>query len=65
MPTPIDIYRSAHILIKQHGDNAEERALETMRKFMDAEDVAGASVWLTIAQAINKLQQETPNGTVH
>jgi hypothetical protein len=60
-----DIYRSACLIIKQHGCNAEPWALDKMQDFMDVEDVAAASAWLMIAQAIHKLQKLTPSGTIH
>lgn len=60
-----DIYRAAKLCIHQHGAEAEQMALDRMQSFMDADDVAGASTWLTIAQAIHELQQITPNRTIH
>ena len=65
MTDEIDIYRAAHMFIQRHGDSAEEVALAKMRKFMDEEEVVGASTWLMIAQAIAKLKESTPGGTVH
>jgi hypothetical protein len=60
-----DIYRSAHQLIRQHGEAAEEIALSRMQKYMDVENLAGASAWLMIAQAIKELQDMNPSGVLH
>ena len=60
-----DIYRSAKIFMKQHGEDAERLALEKINHFMAVEDVVGASAWLMIAQAIQELQKTTTSETVH
>lgn len=60
-----DIYRSAQIIINQHGAEAEQYALEKMQDFMDDENVVAAATWLTIAQAVHTLQQRSAVGTVH
>ena len=65
-PDKKDMYRAAHHLIKQHGKNAEDFALNTMQQFMDLEAVDAAGVWLCIAQAVAELQKVTPDDrTVH
>lgn len=60
-----DIYRAAYLFIQRHGDNAEDIALEKMIKFMEDQEVIGASTWLMIAQAIGKLKETAPSATVH
>ena len=60
-----DIYRSAQLLIKQHGCEAEEIATERMREFMDKDDVKGASVWLQICHAIDILSMRDHQGKLH
>lgn len=60
-----DIYRSAQIFMKQHGEDAERLALDKMNHFMAVEDVVGASAWLMIVQAIQELQKTTPAETIH
>lgn len=50
-----DIYRSAKILIDEHGSEAEDFASERMTYFMEKDDAKGASVWLGIMSAINDL----------
>ena len=60
-----DFYRSAELLIKRHGADAEKLALDRVKKFMAKEDVAAASVWLMIAQAISFLKMQGHSGTIH
>jgi hypothetical protein len=55
MPSQIDIFRSANILLKQHGSAAENHAQQEMEKRMVANDAKGAAVWLAIMSAINDL----------
>ncbi len=50
-----DIYTTANMLIKEHGEKAEEHAQQRMYELMDADDAKGASVWLSVMQAINDL----------
>jgi len=53
-----DIYASAMLLIKQHGSNAEEVAMEKMLFFMEKDNAKGASVWLSIMNAIDTLREK-------
>lgn len=53
-----DIYASAMLLIKQHGSNAEEVAMEKMLFFMQRDDTKAASVWLSIMNAIDTLKEK-------
>ncbi len=59
-----DIYTTANMLIKEHGDKAEEHAQKRMYELMDADDAKGAGVWLSVMQAIHDLQCRS-GGTVH
>jgi hypothetical protein len=54
-PSDLDIARTAHLLIQQHGDEATARArakVEEMRRMGDTE---GADTWLRIIVAIGEL----------
>jgi hypothetical protein len=54
-PSDLDITRTAHLLIQQHGDEATARArakVEEMRRMGDTE---GADTWLRIIVAIGEL----------
>jgi hypothetical protein len=60
-----DIYATARLLIKQHGDDAETYASEQMHAFMEKDDAKGASVWLAICSAIDDLQNISRQGKLH
>jgi hypothetical protein len=48
----LDITRTAHLLIQQHGDNATTKAREMVEKMRRRGDADGADVWLRIIVAI-------------
>ncbi len=54
----IDIYRSAKLLIDQHGDAAAIEAAMKADAMLDKGDLEGAAVWRRIVAAINDLQRE-------
>ena len=58
-----DIYRSAQVLIREHGDLALEVAESRANKFWDAGDDEGAAVWMRIARAIRDLQKVRPEAS--
>jgi len=60
-----DIYRAAQLYINRFGAKAEQEALAKMQFFMDDEDLAAASAWLMIAQAVKELQQTSTSAAVH
>ncbi len=55
MTSDIDIYRSAHELIKQYGDAADTEATMRADERLAAGDMEGEAVWLRILKAINEL----------
>ncbi|NMM46561.1 hypothetical protein HH303_18870 [Rhodospirillaceae bacterium KN72] len=58
-----DIYRTAKLLIDQHGENASVEAALNADRLLDGGDFEGAAVWRRIVKAIADLQAET--GTIH
>jgi hypothetical protein len=60
-----DIYLTAAALLSSYGEDAETLAIERMHVRMDADDVQGASFWLTIASAIDDLQTVKRQGKLH
>ena len=60
-----DIYISAQLLLKQHGENAEEVAEQKMQKLMDQDDAKGAGVWLSIMSAIEDLRNVKQQEKLH
>ena len=53
MTSNLDIYRSAHSLIKQHGEGAAIQSAMKADAMLDKGDLAGAAVWRRIVAAIN------------
>ena len=53
----IDIYRSANLLIKKHGDDAVIEAAMRADSMLDKGDLDGARVWKAIVKAIEELQR--------
>jgi hypothetical protein len=60
-----DIYLSANVLIRRYWDEAETVAWRKMHELMDKDDARGASVWLSIAGAIDDLQSVKRQGKLH
>jgi hypothetical protein len=50
-----DIYRSAHLLISLHGENATAKVREKLDAMRQKGDNAGAEVWSRIIVAIVEL----------
>ncbi len=56
MPSDIDIYRSANVLIKRHGENAPIHAAMRADELLDAGDLDGAAVFKRILKALRELE---------
>ena len=65
MATEADIWRSANLLIKQHGADALIHASMRVDELLAAGDVDGRATWLRIVKAIQQLTQDTPSGPRH
>ena len=60
MTCDLDIYRSAKLLIDQHGDEAPIHAAMRADTMLDKGDMDGRAVWLRILKAVTGLLEETP-----
>ena len=56
MISDIDIYRSAQVMIRQHGDRAAHEAALKAEALMKAGDTTGVATWLRIVEAVRVLQ---------
>ncbi len=64
MTSDIDVYRSAKLLIDQHGDEAPIHAAMRADAMLDKGDLDGQVVWMRILEAIKELLNTRPgNGT--
>ncbi len=63
MTEDLDIYRSAHLYIREHSDDAAIEAAKMMDTMLDKGDLDGQRVWRRILAAIDDLQaKERPAG---
>ncbi len=60
MPDEIDIYRSAKLLIDQHGDDAPVFAAMQADKCLEAGNLDGKAVWMRVIRAIKELLDQQP-----
>jgi hypothetical protein len=55
-----DIWRSAHLLIQQHGEDAELAAAKHLDAMIERGDPGGEAVWKCVLRAINALRKTSP-----
>jgi hypothetical protein len=60
-----DIWRSAKVLIDQHGDDAAIHAAMRADELLDDGDMESAATWRRVIQAIKDLETMEPSGSVH
>ncbi len=63
--TDKDIWRSANLLIQQHGEDARIHAAQMADEMLDKGDLDGQRTWLLILKAIESFEDKTPSGPVH
>jgi len=56
----LDIFRSAKLLVDQHGEDATTHAAMNADAMLDRGDMDGKRVWLRIMRAIEELQRTEP-----
>lgn len=64
MIAEIEIWRTATLLIRQHGEDAEIVAARRVDELWEREDNEDRAVWLRIRRAITDLQS-APTGLAH
>jgi hypothetical protein len=60
MTSDLDIYRTAAVLMREHGDNA---ALEAAQRadamlMLECGDVEGSAIWLCVLRAVEDIQRK-------
>jgi len=60
-----DIFISAQLLIKHHGDKAEDYAFQKMLALIEKDDAKGSGVWLSIMSAIDDLRNVELQGKLN
>ncbi len=63
----LDIYRSANVLVKQHGQDAPIEAAMRADAMLDKGDLDGYAVWRRILRAVEQLRtgEPGPSARVH
>ena len=61
----LDIYRSANILVKRHGQDAPIHAAMRADAMLEKGDLGGCAVWKRILRAVEELQRTEPEARVH
>ena len=56
----LDIYRSANVLIKHHGQDAPIHAAMRADAMLEKSDLDGYDVWKRILRAVEELQGTAP-----
>ena len=67
MPSEIDIYRSAAVLVREHGEDAAQEAAQRADAMLERGDMEGAAVWRRVLRAVEELQraQVPPGEALH
>lgn len=61
----IYIYRTANLLIREHGDQATIEAAQRADAMLAVGDLDGTAAWLRVLKAIRERQEIEPSGIVH
>ncbi len=56
----LDIYRSANVLVKRHGEDAPITAAMRADAMLEKGDLDGYAVWKRILRAVEELQGSEP-----
>ena len=56
----IDIWRTARVLMIQHGDGAGFAAAQRADALIAKNDYEGVAVWLRVVRAIEELERQKP-----
>ncbi len=60
----LDIYRSANLLVKRHGQDAPIHAAMRADAMLEKGDLDGYAVWKRILRAVEELQGTVPKSGV-
>jgi hypothetical protein len=61
----LDIYRSAQVLVKRHGQDAPIHAVMRADAMLDKGALDGFAVWKRVLRAVEELQRVEPGAQVH
>ena len=58
MTSNLDIYRTASVLIREHGEAAALEAAQRADAMLEIGDVEGKAVWLRVLHAAEEIQRK-------
>ena len=58
MVANVEVYRTASVLIREHGEEANLVPAERADSFLEARDMAGSVVWKQVLKAIKETQRQ-------
>ncbi len=61
----LDVYRSARLLVDQHGDEAPIHAATQADAMLDKGDLDGQAVWMRILNAVEELLRGRGDDPLH
>ena len=61
----LDIYRSANLLVKHHGEDAPIHAVMRSDAMLDKGALDGFAVWKRVLRVVEELQRVEPGAQVH
>ena len=59
----IDVWRTAHVMLKEYGAEAELLAAQRADALLDLGDPEGFAVWKRVVAAIVDLERKKPSGS--
>jgi len=65
MTTSLDIYRTANLMIQQHGEEAALQAAMRADEMLAKGNMDGKAVWMRVIESIEELQATEPESAVH
>ncbi len=60
MISDLDIYRSAQVLIREHGEDATIKAAQRADDMLERSDMDGLAVWKRILAAVEEIARTEP-----
>ncbi len=63
MISDLDIYRSAKLLVDQHGEDAPIFAAQQADRCLEAGDLDGKAVWMGVIGTIKELLDQQPRSS--
>ncbi len=60
MTSDLDIYRTANVLIRQHGEDAALEAAQSADDMLEKGYLGGQRVWKRVLAAVKEIQRQEP-----